>query len=71
MIGHNESVGDKLSECTWVNSWNAYDCEDNLEFGVLEWNSEGADKQEISPIPVFVENDVFNNKVNMWREWGW
>lgn len=46
----------ELDECTYVSKWNAYDCANNLDFGVFEFEGIGHDRREISSAPVYLEN---------------
>lgn len=55
-------------KCTYYEKWNAYDCT-TQEFGVLEWDAVGSDKKKLHPVPVYISNDYFSNKINMWKEW--
>lgn len=79
LLGHEGSIvsnnellveGDLRDICKFYSAWNAYDCV-TTDFGVLEWDAISSDKQKLSPAPVYITNDKFTNKINMWREWAW
>jgi hypothetical protein len=73
IISNNELVADAellRDTCTFVPTWNAFDCATH-DFGVLEWNANSADKSKFSNAPVTIENNLYKNKINMWREWEW
>lgn len=60
-------VGGLKSSCKLVSEWNGYECS-TIDLGILEWDSMGVDKKNMTPIPVYVANSAFNNTINMWRE---
>jgi len=64
IISYNKDIGDNLDYCTFVSAWNAYDCESDNNFGVMEWEAIGDDKLLMISSPVHLKNDKFTNKVN-------
>lgn len=73
IIPNNSDIADSdhmSPTCTYNSIWNGYQCS-TTEFGVLEWSAIGSDKQKLNPTPVTLSNGLYNNTINMWREWGW
>lgn len=70
LISMNELVGDHLPGCVASVSMNAFMCE-GKDLGVLEFEGTGSDRKSMSSAPATLDNGVFVNVVNMWREWTW
>jgi len=37
----------------------------------MEWDALSDDRKNLASAPAELNNDIFVNKVNMWREWEW
>lgn len=66
----NELVGDHYPGCESNTIMNAFICE-GKELGILEFEGTGSDRKMMSSAPATLDNGVFANVVNMWREWEW
>lgn len=44
--------------CTYYEKWNAYDCI-TTDLGILEWDAVSDDFNKLTPVPVYLTNDVF------------
>ena len=63
-------MGKNLPECESYPDMNAFICQTD-DFIVLEWDGNGADRAKLSSAPVKVNNSIFVNEINIFREWEW
>jgi hypothetical protein len=69
-IPHNELVGANVPKCVFNQHWNGYEC-DTTDFAIVEFESTAPDFQKIVAWPVFLNNGLYTNEINAWREWSW
>lgn len=70
-IAHNEAIGDALEFCTRIVGWNGgYDCE-GTQMAIFQFESIAHDRMSRMHAPVYINNTIFRNKINAYREWEW
>ena len=73
IISANTYIGDAegmRSICSFKPAQNVYYC-DTTDMGVIEFEGISPDRRKLQSAPVYVENDVWKNKLNLFREWEW
>ena len=49
---------------------NVYICQTD-DIIVLEWDGNGKDRNKLNSAPIKVNNSLFVNEINIYREWEW